>query len=361
MNRLKQSLSIVLACSIVLASVPDAFADPAGQSTVPPEQQNPEQAHQTPEQLQRLVAPIALYPDELVGQILAAATYPDQIVEADRWVQAHPELKGQQLGQDVDAQSWDDSVKGLTEFPSVLANMDKNLSWTSSLGDAYINQEQDVMKAVQALRQRAEKAGNLQTTSQQKVTQQGKTIVIQPADTQIVYVPQYDPWLAYGSPFDPWPGWYGYPGLYFDGPGLAFGLGFGIGFFGGFGWGFGHWGADWHNHNVMFNHNRFVSHSRAFANRGNFGGRANGMSNRGGAFHNRGSGVSHAGGSAAPHDRGSFGGGHMSTPHSTFGGFNHGGVSRGFSGRGRSSFGGGGFHGGGFGGGGARGGGGGRR
>ena len=113
--------------------------------TNPPAQPPVQAAPQTPEQLQQLVAPIALYPDALVAQILAAATYPDQVVEADRWLQQHTDLKGEQLGNEVDQQPWDPSVKALVEFPSVLANMDKNLSWTSSLGDAYVNQEQDVM------------------------------------------------------------------------------------------------------------------------------------------------------------------------------------------------------------------------
>ena len=109
--------------------------------------QAPPYAQQTPEQLQQLVAPIALYPDSLVAQILAASTFPEQVVQADRWVQANPDLKGEALGQAVDQQPWDPSVKALTAFPSVLGNMDKNLSWTSSLGDAYYNQQQDVMDA----------------------------------------------------------------------------------------------------------------------------------------------------------------------------------------------------------------------
>ena len=113
-------------------------------------------AQPTPQELQQLVAPIALYPDSLVAQILAASTYPAQIVEADRWLQAHPELKGEELAKAVDQQPWDPSVKALAEFPSVLANMDKNLSWTSSLGDAYINHQQDVMNAVQEMRQAGE-------------------------------------------------------------------------------------------------------------------------------------------------------------------------------------------------------------
>src|SRR5258708_8535701 len=143
---IKQSLSLLLCYCLLLTSAPGAFAQAdqsAAQSTVQTAQQPPVQAaQQTPEQLQQLVAPIALYPDALVAQILAAATYPDQIVEADRWLQQHTDLKGEQLGKEVDKQPWDPSVKALVEFPSVLANMDKNLSWTSSLGDAYVNQQQ---------------------------------------------------------------------------------------------------------------------------------------------------------------------------------------------------------------------------
>ena len=141
----------------------------------------------TLEQLQQLVAPIALYPDSLVAQILSAATFPEQVVEADRWAQAHPDLKGEALGQAVDQMNWDPSVKALTAFPSVLGNMDKNISWTSELGDAYYNQQQDVMDAVQAMRQKAEQAGNLKTTEQQVVTTQGSTIIIQPAAPDEVY------------------------------------------------------------------------------------------------------------------------------------------------------------------------------
>jgi hypothetical protein len=192
-------------------------------------------AQQTPEQLQQLVAPIALYPDALVAQILAAATYPDQVVEADRWLQQHTDLKDEKLGKEVDKQPWDPSVKALVEFPSVLANMDKNLSWTSSLGDAYVNQEQDVMSAVQVMRDRAEKCRQLKEHIAGKREQAGANIVIEPADPEVVYVPEYDPWLVYGEPIGIWPGWYWYPGLYFDGPGnCVWGFGFGVGFFGGF-------------------------------------------------------------------------------------------------------------------------------
>src|SRR6185369_1214695 len=225
---------------------------------------------QTAEQLQQLVAPIALYPDALVAQVLAASTYPTEIVEADRWMQQNSNLKGQQLADEVDNQAWDPSVKALTQFPSVLANMDKNLSWTASLGDAYVNHQQDVMDAIQAMRRRAEQAGNLQTTSQQKVVEEGSQIVIQPPSPEFVYVPQYDPWVVYGAPLVAWPGWYWYPGLYLPGPGIVFGAGFGIGLFTGFGWGWGHWGCDWGHRTVVFNHNTFISNGRTFINRRTF-------------------------------------------------------------------------------------------
>src|SRR6266849_3800983 len=211
---IKQSLSLFLSCCLLLVTAPGGLAAQADQSAAQPSVQA---AQQTPAQLQQLVAPIALYPDALVAQILAAATYPDQIVEADRWMQQHTDLKGEQLGQEVDKQPWDPSVKALAEFPSVLANMDKNLSWTSSLGDAYVNQQQEAMNAVQVMRERAEKAGNLNSTSQEKVRNQGKTIVIEPAEPEVVYVPEYDPWLVYGDPIGVWPGWYSYPGLFLAG------------------------------------------------------------------------------------------------------------------------------------------------
>jgi hypothetical protein len=160
--------------------------------------------------------------------------------------------------------------------------MDKNLSWTSSLGDAYYNQQQDVMDAVQVMRQRAQDAGNLKTTPQQTVTAQDSTIIIEPAEPDVVYVPAYDPWLVYGGPIVAWPGWYPYPGIWYGGPYLSFGVGFGIGFFGGYGWGWHHWGSDWHNHVVIYNHNRYYSRSNTFYNRNNYyrGGDARGGVNR---------------------------------------------------------------------------------
>jgi hypothetical protein len=290
--------------------------------------QPPQAAQQSPEQLQQLVAPIALYPDTLIAQILPAATYPEQIVEAEQFFQAHQGLSQDQLAKEVNDQPWDVSVKALTQFPAVLANMNQNLAWTSELGDAYINQQPAVTQAIQTMRGRAKQAGNLKSTPQQKVKQQGQTIVVEPAESNVVYVPQYDPWLVYGDPLAVFPGWYPYPGLFLEGPGIGFGLGFGLGLFAGYGWGWHHWGFDWHHDGrVVFNHNAYFSRSTTIVNRNGF---------RSGATHfNRGTGgrdFAASRGTAGMHS-------------SAFGGFTHGGVARANAFRGQSSFGG--FHGGG--------------
>jgi hypothetical protein len=341
-------MALFLSWCLLLAGVQDGFAY---QTDAPTSQPAPQALQQSPEQLQQLVAPIALYPDALVGQILAAATYPSEIVEAENWLEQHKNLSGDKLAKEVNKQSWDPGVKALTQFPAVLANMSKNLAWTSELGDAYINQQQEVTQAIQTMRQRAQQAGNLKSTSQETVSTQGQTIVIQPATTQVVYVPQYDPWLVYGAPIGVFPGWYPYPGLFLDGPGIAFGLGFGVGLFAGFGWGWHGWGFDWHGGGrVIYNHNTFISHSRSIVNRNSFRGDRAGFG-RGGDFHGRGfDGGSHGFNSAHV-----AGGMHSSA----FSGFNHGGIARANAFRGGSSFGG--SHGGGFHGGGFHGGGGGRR
>ena len=338
---------------------------PSGQAISPAVEQ------QTPAELQQLVAPIALYPDALVSQILAGSTYPTEIVEADRWVQGHTDLKGKDLANAIDQQPWDPSIKALTQFPSVLANMDKNLSWTSALGEAYVNQSEAVMDAVQVMRARANAAGNLKSNEQVKVETEEKTIVIEPADPEVVYVPAYDPWIVYGEPVVVWPGWYPYPGLYVEGPGVSFGVGFAIGFFAGFGWGWHGWGCDWGHRTVIYNHNTFISNSKTFSGgrgrggvrdfgaargyeesrnsgagrgyegshgseagrgyEGSRGGDVRGGGFRGGAAE-RGSSESHAGAGA----------------HSgTFGGYDHGGTTHSYSDRGHSSLQSGGFHGGG--------------
>ena len=207
-------LSLTLLSATWSAGAPAQDQPPPPQAAAVPQGGPPSSySQQSPAQLQQLVAPIALYPDSLVAQILAASTFPEEVVEADRWVQANASLKGAALGQAADQQAWDASVKALTAIPAILGNMDKNLSWTSSLGDAYYNQPQDVMDAVQAMRQRAQQAGNLKTTPQQAVTDQDSTISIDPTNADVVYVPEYDPWQVYGDPIPEWPGWYPYPGI----------------------------------------------------------------------------------------------------------------------------------------------------
>jgi hypothetical protein len=224
------------------------------------------------DQLDALVAPIALYPDNLVAQILAASTFPDQVAIADYWVSQNKNLTGSALGDAVNNQTWDPSVKALAQFPDVLDNMAKNLAWTSSLGQAFHDQQSDVMQAVQVMRQKAQAAGNLQSTPQIQVTQPApQTIVIQPANPQVVYVPQYNPTVVYGTPYVV-PYWTPPPVAYV-GAGISFGVGIGIGIgWGGGCWGCGHpwgwggwgmnWGGGWRgggNTTVIYNHNTYIS------------------------------------------------------------------------------------------------------
>jgi hypothetical protein len=224
------------------------------------------------DQLNSLVAPIALYPDALVAQVLAAATNPDQVAYADDWLAQNRNLTGQALAQAVDQQSWDPSVKALTQFPSVLDNLAHNLSWTSSLGQAFANQQSDVMAAVQAMRAKAQTAGTLQSNSQITVTTPSpSTIVIQPANPQVIYVPQYNPTVVYGAPVVV--PYYAPPalpvsvgvGLYFGGP-ITIGAWFGGGGWGGgFGWGWHAWNVNWGccrgggGTTIIYNHTTYVN------------------------------------------------------------------------------------------------------
>jgi len=351
-------MATLLSLALLFATWPQSlWAQQDTQQPAPPDAPtpaatpHPAYAQQTPEQLQQLVAPIALYPDSLVAQILAASTFPEQVVEADRWVQAHPDLKGDDLGQAVDQQSWDPSVKALAAFPSVLGNMDKNLSWTSSLGDAYYNQQQEVMDAVQVMRRKAQDAGNLKNTPQQTVATQDSNITIEPVDPEVVYVPAYDPWLVYGYPVVAWPGWYPYPGIWFGGPYLSFGVGFGIGWYGGFGWGWGHWGFDWHNHYAVFNHDRYYSRSTTFYNRNYYyrgGGERGGFNGGRGGFDNHPSAARPFNGDSRAARGYAEPRGQSGVRSGAFSGYDHGGQARSYSSRGSASFGG--FHGGGGGG-----------
>jgi len=229
--------------------------------------QEAQQANLSASEVDSIVSPIALYPDQLIAQILGAATYPDQVSAADNWIQSNGGLKGDALMQAADKQPWDPSVKALTQFPSVLDQMAKNLAWTSALGDAAYNQQKDVMASIQRLRAQAKAAGNLKSSSEIKVVQQDpQTIVIQPANPQVVYVPQYNPSAVYGTPYQP-------PG-YSTGAMVATGLiSFGLGVAVGAainhnnsccGWGYGGWGCNWHGGNVVYQNNVYVSRSNTF-------------------------------------------------------------------------------------------------
>jgi hypothetical protein len=264
----KQCLSVVLSFVIVFASARALNGYQAVAPAPAADSGNPtEAASQSASELQSLVAPIALYPDSLVAQILTASTFPDQVAIADYWVQQNKSLTGSALMQAVDKQSWDASVKALTEFPSVLDNMAKNLTWTSSLGEAYHNQQADVMTAIQTLRAQAKAKGNLQSSSQITVVQQSpQTIVIQPANPQIVYVPEYNPAVVYGTP-------YMVPGYvapaYTAGDVAAAGIiGFGAGIavgammsHGCCSWGYSSWNCGWHGTAVVYHGGAYYGNS----------------------------------------------------------------------------------------------------
>lgn len=260
---MKQVLSAVLSFLLVFTAVP---FEAAGQQPAPtgPTRDSGQGAPLSADELQQLVAPIALYPDALVAQILGAATFPDQVAAASGWLQQNKKLTGTPLMQAVDAQPWDPSVKALTQFPSVLDNMAKNLSWTSSLGEAYGSQAADVMSAVQVLRVKAQAAGNLKSGSQITVVQQSpQTIVIQPANPQVVYVPQYNPTVVYGTPVAT-PG-YSTADVVATSL-LAFGVGIAVGAAinnnnNCCGWGYSNWNCNWHGGAVVYRSNAYYGNA----------------------------------------------------------------------------------------------------
>jgi len=221
----------------------------------------------SPEQLEQLAAPIALYPDTLVAQVLAAATYPAQVVGADHWLQAQGNVSADQVAYGADAQSWDPSVKALTAFPQVLTQMDRDLQWTTDLGNAYYNQPQDVLQTIQVLRQRAEAAGSLQNTPQEAVTNNQGYIQLAPVDPQVVYVPAYNPWDVYGAPIQPYSGFSLLGSLEsFAGSGpVRFGLGIAMSAFSHTPFGWATWALNWLTQSVLFHQSNYISHSSTVA------------------------------------------------------------------------------------------------
>ncbi len=294
---------------------PDGYAPgPSGSAPGYAQSQSAAQPF-TAEQLEEMLAPIALYPDALLAQVLAAATYPDQVSVADQWLRAQGYASPDQIAGASGAQNWDPSVKALTAFPQVLAQMNHDLSWTTDVGNAYYNQPQDVMQTVQVLRQRAQAAGTLENSPQEAVNYDRGNIELVPPDPQTVYVPAYNPWNAYGQPISPYPGFSLLGALQsFAGSGvLQFGMGIAMNAFTHTRFGWLSWAMDWLGGSVLFNHSNYSSQSTSVArwgsSRGFYGSQwaSNGRSGYGGSGYGR-SGYAGAGqGYGQGHERGQIG------------------------------------------------------
>jgi hypothetical protein len=218
-----------------------------------------------PDQLDSLVAPIALYADPLLSQTLVASTYPLEVVQLKQWLDQNKNLKGQALADAAQKQDWDPSIQALAALPEIVKQLADNIKWTTDLGNAFLAQQSDVMDAVQRMRQKAQNTGNLKSSEQQKVetkvVENKSVVIIEQASPEVVYVPSYDPTIVYGAPVYPYPP-IAYPpvGYYAAGMAISFGVGVAMGAFwgGGAGWGCG-WGG---NNNVYVNHNNnFVNNS----------------------------------------------------------------------------------------------------
>jgi len=241
-------------------------AMPALAAAQPPPAQHP--ASQTPaprlsaDQLDDLVAPVALYPDPMLGQLLVASTYPLELAEAEQWLKANSSLQGTQLMNAAKQQNWDPSVQAMVAFPQVLDRLTQDIRWTADLGNAFLAQQADVMTAVQTMRARAEANGRLKSNSQETVstaTEGGQSAIeIMPANPQVIYVPVYDPAYIWGPPV-----WGAYPALWYPPYGWGFWPGFNVGlWFGGWGWGGWGWGGwgwspGWFNRGVFVNYGFF--------------------------------------------------------------------------------------------------------
>jgi hypothetical protein len=225
-----------------------------------------EKAPFKPEELEQLLAPVALHPDDLLSQILMAATYPVEVVQAERWLKANPKLTGDALAKELEKQTWDPSVRSLVNCPQVLTMMSEKLDWTVNLGNAFIGQQKEVMDTIQKMRAKAQEAGNLKSSKEQKVStekEEGKeVIVIEQSDPQVIYVPTYNPTVIYGSwPYPAYPPYYWYPPAYVPPPYPAFhfGVGVAVGVAWGYAWGNCNWGGSDVdidvNRNTEFNRN----------------------------------------------------------------------------------------------------------
>jgi len=243
----RATVATALISALLFVSAGDAFA----QEGRPPQGPPPPAAAYVQLQfaeLNQLVAPIALYPDALVAQILAASTYGPQVVEAQSFVVRNSGAPPQELARIVDVQPWDPSVKALTAFPTILSNLSTNYTWTTKLGDAYFNQPQDVMAAVQTMRQRAYAAGTLRNSTQETVLYSPGNIVIVPINPEVVYVPVYNPWVVYGAPVPVYAAYVAPPppsgGAIVAAAAIGFTAGVAVAAFSSYGWGCNHWSTD---------------------------------------------------------------------------------------------------------------------
>jgi hypothetical protein len=244
---MKTKLTLARACASVLVMV---LAFPPG---IIAQQQQAAAATFKPEELDQLLAPIALHPDSLVSQILMASTYPLEVVQADRWAKQNASLKGDALGKALEGQEWDPSVKSLVNFPQVLTMMSEKLDWTTKLGDAFLADQKVVLDTIQSLRAKAQAAGNLKSTKEQNVVVEEKIIKIEPANPQVIYVPTYNPTVVYGAwPYPAYPPYYYYPPGYVAGSMFAFAAGVGLGMAWGYAWG----GCNWRGGDVNVDINR---------------------------------------------------------------------------------------------------------
>jgi len=251
----KRGIAFALVCALGASSA--AFAQVPGPMSLPYGASQASAPAFNQDELDQMLAPVALYPDALLAQVLMAATYPAEVVEAARWAQQHNGLTGPALQNALQGEPWDASVKSLCQFPALLDRMSQGLAWTQRLGDAFIEQQQQVMDSVQELRRRAQFAGNLQSNPQQTVVAENGAITILPANPQIVYVPTYNPAFAYGN----WWRWAAYPAYYpsYWGPAGDSGFFWGLGVAAGVGlWG----GFDWHRHEVNIRLDRYNEFNR---------------------------------------------------------------------------------------------------
>jgi hypothetical protein len=223
------------------------------------------------DQLDSLVAPIALYPDQLLSQVLVASTYPLEVVQLQQWLEKNKNLKDKALADAAKKQDWDPSIQALAPLPDVAKYLAENIKWTTDLGNAFLAQQSDVMDAVQRMRKKAQESGNLKSSEQQKVetkvVENKQVIVVQQASPEVVYVPSYNPTVVYGAPAYPYPPIsYPPPGYYAAGMALSFGIGVAMGAAWGGGWG---WNAGWGGNNNVYinNSNNFVNNSNRNVNR----------------------------------------------------------------------------------------------